>query len=68
MTYELDAGRWVPVVKHEFYGRTREEAIGVMQAHERTDSFLRACVGAPPGTSSRFDGITCRTETLVLQV
>jgi hypothetical protein len=31
------------VVEHRFFGKTAEEALGVMRSHMKTDSFLRGC-------------------------
>ena len=57
LTYELsDAGVWVPVVRHEFYGNTPERALRVWGAHLETDSFLRECT-----QNERFGDITCHT-------
>jgi hypothetical protein len=59
LTSELDAGAWVPVVRHEFFGQTLGEAFAVYQAHLRTDAFLAACTAAG---RAQFDGITCETR------
>lgn len=44
-----------PVVRHEFRGRTVEEAKRYAMAHAKYDSFLQECV-----LSGRFDGFDCR--------
>lgn len=44
LTYELDAaGQWVPVVRHEFYGATKERTLEVRARHLEADAFLRGC-------------------------
>jgi hypothetical protein len=66
VTYELaDDGREIPVVRHELYGDTRERAVEVLEAHCKSDRFLRACLPAikrPGVTWSKFEGrVECRT-------
>lgn len=46
-----------PVVRHAFYGRSREEADGYFRAHLETDSFLRDCL-----ENKRWNGVSCETE------
>lgn len=48
-----------PVVRHTFYGRTEEEALGYLEAHKRTDKLLKDC-----GKGS-FEGIDCKNTTPV---
>jgi hypothetical protein len=48
------AGADYPVVRHEFTGKTEREATGYLNAHLKTDSFLRACIAR-----SDFRGLTC---------
>lgn len=52
-TFEEDTPQF-PVVRHEFLGRTPEEAEETYQAHLRFDQFLSSCVA---GT---FKGMRCR--------
>lgn len=56
ITYELGPGcDSVPVIRHEFYGATREQAIHVSRRHLQTDTFLAGCeVG-------RFGQVICHT-------
>lgn len=44
-----------PIVRHEFSGRTHEEAIGYLRSHMRSDRFLRDCI-----ESEKFDRVQCR--------
>lgn len=37
------AGTDYPILRHEFYGKTKAEAEGYFRAHLGTDSFLRGC-------------------------
>jgi hypothetical protein len=60
LTYEWNGVHWQLVVKHEFYGPTRESAEAVYQAHLRADAFLRGCTEA-----HGYSGIGCRTETYI---
>ena len=48
------AGRDYPVVRHEFFGKTKDEANGYFEAHLGTCRFLRDCV-----TKSRWKTVTC---------
>lgn len=45
-----------PVVTHLFYGNTKEEALGILNAHAKYDEFLRASL-----TTLNFHGILLRT-------
>lgn len=58
MTYELDGERWVPVVRHEFYGDSAEACRQVFGAHMAADAFLRECT-----TEGSYGGgaVTCHT-------
>lgn len=38
------AGNDYPILRHEFYGKTKDEAEGYYDAHLQTDEFLRGCV------------------------
>jgi hypothetical protein len=51
------AGLDYPILRHEFYGKTREEAWGYYQAHLGTDEFLRDCV-----TARRWQSVKCQAE------
>lgn len=44
VTSELDDvnNKWIPVLKHTFYGNTEDEIIGLIKSHKQTDSFFRA--------------------------
>lgn len=42
--YESAAGDDFPVVRHQFYGKTRKEAKGYYEAHMKTDKFMKDCV------------------------
>jgi hypothetical protein len=53
--YEAAAGDKYPVVQHEFYGRTKDEATGYFQAHMGTDSFMRDCV-----EEGQWKDVNCR--------
>lgn len=44
-----------PVVVHEFYGKTPEEAHHYHEAHRKTDSFLRSCED-----SEHWRDVACR--------
>ena len=55
--YEETTNYKYPVVQHNFYGQTREEAYGYYKAHLETDIFLRECV-----EKNRFNGIICRVR------
>jgi hypothetical protein len=58
ITYELqpDGASWLPVVRHEFYGATAEQAIGIRASHLRADSFLAQC------QNGHFGRVTCQTQ------
>lgn len=54
----FEEGETDPVVVHELYGSTPEEARGVFQAHMKSDAFLRDCI-----KRGLFAGrILCRNE------
>lgn len=38
------AGTTYPVVRHQMFGRTREEAERYFRSHQKTDVFLRDCI------------------------
>jgi hypothetical protein len=46
-----------PVLRHEFYGLTQDEAEGYFKAHMGTDEFLRKCV-----ERGDFRGLSCHAE------
>ena len=52
--YELESTTAYPVLRHVFYGVTKEEAEGTFGAHMKTDAFLRGCV-----QKQRWDGVDC---------
>jgi hypothetical protein len=56
--YEPSVGYDYPVVRHEFVGRTREEAQGYHDAHLHTCTFFRQCI-----EQGDFDGLKCETNT-----
>ena len=52
----FEEGAEYPIVRHEFIGKTRQEAEGYFRAHQRTDTFLAGCL------VGRFKNIRCRTN------
>ena len=54
--FEESVGLDYPVVRHEFYGRTKSEAIGYYRAHLKTDRFLDGCV-----RKKRWERVNCET-------
>lgn len=46
-----------PVVVHQFYGRTRDEAWGYHRSHLSTDTFMRDCE-----TKGQFGNVTCQAK------
>lgn len=62
LTSELDdvTLEWIPVVRHELYGRTRAEALAVFRAHKSADAFLRSCTDG-----TRFGDVRCMTRVRV---
>jgi hypothetical protein len=63
LTSEWDGYAWIPTVRHEMYGATRERALEVFAAHMQSDAFLRGCT-----TRQSYEGTTCRTESIVEQI
>lgn len=61
--FEPSVGFEYPVVRHEFYGRTKKEAEGYYQAHLTTDAFLRGCV-----EKKRWKRVQCETDAFWEQV
>lgn len=55
-TFEEETPQF-PVVRHEFLGRTPEEAEATYRAHLQFDQFLASCVGG------NFHGMPCRNVT-----
>ena len=55
-TFEASVGTGYPVLRHIFYGKTKEEARGYYQAHLTTDAFLRGCT-----LEQHFKAIKCRS-------
>lgn len=53
--YEPTVGFDYPVVRHEFVGKTREEARGYYNAHLGTCTFFSACI-----QTGDFDGLRCQ--------
>ena len=47
-----------PVVRHEFYGVTKAEAISYCRAHMTTDVFMRDCV-----CDGHWKSLVCLTRT-----
>lgn len=39
-----EVGTPYPVVRHEFLGRNRDEALGYFKAHQMTDTFLNSMI------------------------
>lgn len=54
--YERSVGPEYPVVQHEFYGRSRAEARGYLQAHMTTDKFMSDCM-----LKGRWGDVLCRS-------
>lgn len=52
------AGMEYPVVRHSFYGKTKEEAQGYYESHLGTDEFLQDCV-----KSGKWQEVKCTTKT-----
>jgi hypothetical protein len=52
--YEPESTTAYPVLRHVFYGASRDEAMGTFAAHMKTDEFLRGCV-----KKERWDGVDC---------
>lgn len=47
-----------PLVIHELYGDTPDEALSILQAHRKADKFLRQCMD-----SGCYDhAVDCRSE------
>jgi len=49
-----------PVVRHIFYGRSEAEALGYLEAHKKTDKFLKAC------QQGNFEGMVCKNTVPVI--
>lgn len=49
-----ESGADYPIVRHEFIGKTRQEAEGYFKAHQKTDAFLAGCL------AGHFKDIRCR--------
>jgi len=45
-TFELQDGKWVPVLDHTFFGITQADALQYSESHSKTDSFYRDSGGA----------------------
>lgn len=54
--YENDAIK--PILRHVFFGDTEAEVLAVVDAHQKTDSFLRAAL-----TTGQFRNIALRVTT-----
>lgn len=55
--YEPSTRFRYPVIRHVFYGASREEAEGYYRAHLRNDNFLRSCA-----ESKAFEGRLCEVD------
>lgn len=53
-----EEGKDYPAVVHIFYGKLPQEAYRYLQAHMKTDQFLRACV-----IDKKFGQMSCQSET-----
>ncbi len=51
------AGTEYPVVRHSFYGKTKEEAKGYFESHIKTDAFMKGCV-----EKDKFKQIKCQSK------
>jgi len=56
--YEEDTGSAYPIVRHIFYGKTRDEVRHYLQSHMKTDSFLRGCE-----RNGRWTDVKCQKTT-----
>lgn len=62
-TYEPEGmGTAHPILRHIFYGRTQEEAVGYYRAHRKTDAFLRRCVD-----QQNWSGIYCPSKIRIVK-
>jgi hypothetical protein len=52
----FEDGDRAPVVRHAFYGKSKQAARKIMRAHMKTDRFLRGCE-----LKGKFSSIVCRT-------
>jgi len=57
-TYEASRPTY-PVVRHEFYGITKAEAIAIYQAHRKADKFICSC-----DDLQRYGKVSCYTEVV----
>lgn len=49
-----------PILVHMFYGKTREDAIQIYQAHRKTDQFLKSC-----DDLGKWRNVVCHVEKAV---
>ena len=57
------AGNDYPILRHEFYGKTQQEAEGYYEAHLGTDEFLRGCV-----QRNRWHAVRCHADMYWVRV
>lgn len=57
------AGSHYPVVRHQFFGKTRAEATHYLESHLKTDVFLRDCM-----QSGGYKNILCYATVTVEKV
>ena len=55
--YEKAVGDAYPVVRHVFYGKTRDEAQRYFDAHMTTDQFMRDCT-----ERGQWDEVVCQPQ------
>jgi hypothetical protein len=63
-TYELDdQNKFVPVLEHVFFGKTKAEAEHTASSHEKTDTFFKSCGAGAIGKRAKvWRGIKCWAE------
>lgn len=52
-----EQSRPYPIVRHVFQGETAEEALGYLDAHKKSDDFMRDCM-----KSGKYKGIPCSAK------
>ena len=53
---EKATGYRYPVVSHDFYGRTKKEALRYVVSHEKTDAFFSDCI-----RKGHWEEVDCRS-------
>jgi hypothetical protein len=57
-----ERGKDYPVVRHEFRGETKGQALRFLAAHMRADAFLRQCT-----KEQRYGAVRCRIRRAWLE-